>query len=178
MSELDKGQSKEIAFYYPGPVWHTGDWVKSLILFFDGIGLVVPEYIKNKPYDVDPSIAEGLRSEGLLHILEPEKIIDKAATEQLAAAMTAVIESGALDQLAKNNTEFHHLSYSRLGSHGDLSLANAIFQQLKERKLARDSQDGVSVPMHPLVRGLVLVPPGPNITTVRPTTRTRTIARD
>ena len=20
---------KEVAFYYPGPVWHVGDWIKS-----------------------------------------------------------------------------------------------------------------------------------------------------
>jgi len=36
----------EIAFYYPNPMWYSGDWVKSLILFFDGIGLLVPSYMK------------------------------------------------------------------------------------------------------------------------------------
>src|SRR5580658_3175036 len=73
-------QVKELAFYYPGPVWHSGDWIKNLILFFDGIALLVPDYIKDKPHIVDPSIAAGLENEGLLHILEPEKIVDKAAT--------------------------------------------------------------------------------------------------
>jgi hypothetical protein len=32
-----------------------------------------------------------------------------------------------------------------------------IFEELKSRDLARDSEDGVSVPMHPTVRALVLV---------------------
>jgi hypothetical protein len=39
----------EIAFYYPNPVWYLGNWVKSLILFFDGIGLLVPTYMKDRP---------------------------------------------------------------------------------------------------------------------------------
>lgn len=148
---------KELAFYYPGPVWHSGDWIKNLILFFDGIALLVPDYIKDKPDTVDPAIAAGLRNERLLYILEPEKIIDKAATKKLADAMSAVIASGALDSLAKGSTEFHELSFSRLGSYGDHALATEIFESLKKRGLARESEDGVSIPMHPLVRALVLV---------------------
>lgn len=148
---------KEVAFYYPGPVWTSGDWVKNLILFFDGIALLVPDYIRNKPHVVDPAIAAGLDDEGLLHILEPEKLIDKAAAEKLSHAMTDVIQSGALDSLSKDGTAFHELSYSRLGSYGDPGLAEGIFRELKARKLARDTEDGKSIPMHPMVRGLVLV---------------------
>jgi hypothetical protein len=150
-------EKKELAFYYPGPVWRSGDWIKTLILFFDGIALLVPHYIKDKPDVVDPAIAAGLRKEGLLHILEPEKIVDKAATKKLADAMSEVIASGMLDSLAKGETEFHELSFSRLGGYGDHTLAAQIFESLKKRGLARDSEDGVSIPMHPMVRALVLV---------------------
>ena len=150
-------QEKELAFYYPGPVWHSGEWVKNLILFFDGIALLVPEYIKDKPDIVDPAIAAGLRNEGLLYILEPEKIVDKAATKKLADAMSEVIASGMLDDLTRGKTEFHELSFSRLGGYGDQALAEQIFKSLKSRGLARDSEDGVSIPMHPMVRALVLV---------------------
>src|SRR5260370_4766490 len=71
--------------------------------------------------------------------------------------MTEIIESGALDRLAKENAQFQELSHSRLGSDGDPGLADAVFQKLKSRRLARDTEDGVSIPMHPLVRDLVLV---------------------
>jgi hypothetical protein len=148
---------KEVAFYYPGPVWRFGDWVKTLILFFDGVALLVPDYMKEKPHLVDPAIAAGLENEQLLYILEPEKIVDKAATAKLAAAMAKVIESGALSSLTHEDTPFHELSYSRLGSYGDPGLAEALLKELKARKLARDTEDGVSIPMHPLVRALVLV---------------------
>jgi hypothetical protein len=149
--------TKEIAFYYPNPMWYSADWVKNLILFFDGIALLVPAYMKNRPEEIDPAIVAGLRKHGLLHIIEPEKAVDKVATEKLAKAMTDIIASGALDHLAREKTAFHELSMSRLGYYGDESLGKSIFSELKKRKLATDTEDNVSIPMHPMVRTLVLV---------------------
>ena len=147
----------EVAFYYPGPVWYSGDWIKNLVLFFDGIGLLVPAYMKDRPSLVDPATAAGLEQHGLLHLFEPETMVDRQATERLAEALTEVIASGALDGLAQQKTRFQELSYSRLGSYGDRGLAETLLNELKTRGLARDSEDGVSIPMHPAVRGLVLV---------------------
>lgn len=148
---------REIAFYYPNPMWSYGDWIKNLVLFFDGIGLLVPNYIKQRPEEIDPAIVAGLKQHGLLEIIEPEKAVDKTATEKLAMAMTDVIASGALDDLAKDQTAFAELSMSRLGYYGDEGLYNMIFEELKKRGLAKDSEDKVSIPMHPKVRSLVLV---------------------
>jgi hypothetical protein len=65
-----------MVFYYPGPMWSSGDQVKNLILFFDGIALLVPNYIREKPFLQDPALATGLAEHGLLEILEPEDLID------------------------------------------------------------------------------------------------------
>jgi hypothetical protein len=46
---------------------------------------------------------------------------------------------------------------SRLGYYGDESLAKMIFEELKNRNLAKDSEDKKSVPLHPIVRSLILV---------------------
>ncbi len=152
----DNGK-RGIAFYYPGPMWSSAAWIKNLLLFFDGVGLLVPAYMKDRPEYLDPSIVAALNEHKLLHILEPETLVDKPATEKLATAMTDIITSGALDSLAHGATHFHALSYSRLGSYGDPGLAKMILDELKSRGLARDSEDGVSIPMHPQVRALVLV---------------------
>ncbi len=157
MTDLPEGPMKELAFYYPNPMWTDGDWIKNLILFFDGIALLVPNYMKNRPHEIDPAIVEGLNQHGLLQIIEPEIAIDKAATEKLASSLTDIITSGMLDDLAKTDTAFHDLSMSRLGYGGDEGLATMVFEELKERGLAKDSKDGVSIPMHPMVRSLVLV---------------------
>ena len=146
----------ELAFYYPNPVWRDGNWVKNLLLFFDGIALLVPEYLREKPFQSDPAISEGLSEAGLLTILEPESFLDKRATERLATAMAGIIESGSLDGLSPD-TAFHELSWSRLGGRADPDLASAIYRALKKRHLAKPSSDGASIPMHPLVRSLVLV---------------------
>ena len=148
--------TKEIAYYYPNPMWDRGDWVKNLILFFDGVALLVPNYMKEKPGMIDPAIVAGLEQHNLLYMLEPEKVVDATATEQLAAAMREIIESGKLDGL-KSDSDFHELSMSRLGYYGNESLATALFKELKKRGLARESEDGKSIPMHAKVRSLVLV---------------------
>jgi hypothetical protein len=70
--------------------------------------------------------------------------------------MTDIIGSGALDSLAKEKTAFHELSMSRLGYAGDERLAKMIFEQLKKRGLARETEDGLSITMHPMVRSLIL----------------------
>jgi hypothetical protein len=63
----DEVVTKEIAYYYPNPMWDRGDWVKNLILFFDGVALLVPEYMKDKPRILDPAIVAGLEQHNLLH---------------------------------------------------------------------------------------------------------------
>jgi hypothetical protein len=157
MSDTVANGTRELAFYYPNPMWYHGDWIKNLVLFFDGIALLVPNYMKRRPEELDPAIVAGLKQHGLLEIIEPEHAVDKSATEKLATAMTDVITSGVLDDLASEKTAFHELSMSRLGYYGDEGLYKMIFEELKQRGLAKESEDKVSIPMHPKVRSLVLV---------------------
>lgn len=148
---------KDVAFYYPGPFWYSAGWIKNLLLFFDGLALLVPSYMRDRPSILEPEMAVPLESQGLLHILEPETLVNRQATEQLATALTDIITSGALDPLTKERTSFQELSWSRLGGYGDEGLARMILDELKTRNLAEDTRDGVSIPMHPMVRSLVLV---------------------
>jgi hypothetical protein len=157
MTVTPTSPTRELAFYYPNHMWAYGDWIKNLILFFDGIALLVPSYMKQRPEELDRPIVVGLREKGLLEIIEPEKAVDATATAQLATAMTDIITSGILDDLAKERTAFHELSMSRLGAYGDEGLYRMIFEELKSRGLAEDSKDNVSIPIHPKVRSFVLV---------------------
>jgi hypothetical protein len=148
---------KELAFYYPNPFWYDGNWIKNLVLFFDGVAILVPQYMKNRIDESDPAIVAGLREHDLLKVIEPESAIDKAAAGQLAISLVDIIASGKLEKLAQEGSAFHELSMSRLGFDGDSGLAQMIFEELKARNLATDSKDGVSIPLHPKVRRLVLV---------------------
>jgi len=148
---------RDVAFYYPGHLWHHGDWIKTLLLFFDGVGILVPEYKQGEPEALDPVLAAPLREQGLLHYLIADQVVDKAATEQLVTVLTNFIASGAFDSLAQHGSAFHEISRSRMGFYGDHGLAQMLFEELEARGLARKSQDGVSIPLHPAIRYLILV---------------------
>ena len=148
--------TREAAFYYPGVIWRDPGWVKSLALFFDEVALLVPDYMHDRPFDLDPSITAGLEEAGMLRILSAESLVDRSAAERLASAMADVLAEGGLDALPQAGP-FQELSWSRLGGFGDPSLTLMLFEELQERGLARHSADGVSIPLHPVVRTLILV---------------------
>ena len=81
MKERKPAKLRELAFYYPNPVWSYGDWIKSLVLFFDGIALLVPNYMKRRPEEIDPAIVAGLKQHGLLEIIKRRQGLDPNAPE-------------------------------------------------------------------------------------------------
>ena len=147
----------ELAFYYPGPMWRFGERIKTLLLFFDGVALLVPAYMRERPEEIEPFLATPLKEAGLLRILEPETLVDRSAAQELGAALSPILKSGILSTLKKDGTAFHELSLSRLGAYGDPEVTETIIKELKSQGLASKSEDGVSIPMHPMVRNLVLV---------------------
>lgn len=150
-------ETPELAFYYPGHLWHRPDWMKTLLLFFDGIGLLVPEYKQTEPELADPYLAGPLREQGLLHYLIADQVVNAEVTRRLADAVVELVNGGALDSLSKDGTGFNELSMSRMGFYGDREVAETLFEQLESRGLALKSRDGLSIPLHPSVRHLILV---------------------
>ena len=151
----------DFAFYYPGQYWLNVDWAKNLVCFFDGIAMLIPEHMPDYFRSDDDPIVSSLKDEKLFHVIRPEKVVDKQATEALAEAFNEIIASGRLDRLINNQNfsqaDFSSLSMSRLGYSGDQELADSIFQSLKSRGLADDSKDDITIPMHRTVRSLILV---------------------
>ena len=152
----------DVAFYYPGQYWRDADWIKNLILFFDGIAMLLPEYMSDHGKFDDYPIIASLREHGLFHVVRPEENVGRTETQSLANALVDIIASGRLDHLTErrgraNHSSFGSLSRSRLGYYGDPELAGFVVQELKERGLAGDSEDGVSIPIHRTVRALILV---------------------
>jgi hypothetical protein len=146
----------EVAYFHE-PYWgpRDGDWVKSLLLFFDGVALLVPEYMRDRPLFTDPVLAQPLDQLGLLHRLSPEQLVDQATAEAIAALIDELLRVDAFAG-ADPGVPFQELSYSRLGHAADAALTDTVLKPLRDRGLARDSADGVSVPLHPVVRAAVL----------------------
>jgi hypothetical protein len=149
----------DLAYYYPQPYWAAGESneMKNLLLFFDGIAILLPRYMSGRETAADPVVAGPLREKGLLRILEPEAFVDQKATEALIAAVTELVTQGAFDDLERPNYGYAELSRSRMGWDADVELSEMITEELISRDLAWPSEDGVSVPLHPVVRMTFLV---------------------
>jgi hypothetical protein len=148
----------EVAYYYPEWHWRPDDhgWVKSLLLFFDQVALLVPDYKRHEPANIDPARAGALEDAGLLRIIEPEWFVDAEMTSSLAETMVTIIEAGAFDALSPSE-QFAELSMSRAGYFGERAVADEVVGRLRERGLALETADGLSIPMHPSVRSTYLV---------------------
>lgn len=148
----------EVAYYYPAPFWSVreGSWIKSLLLFFDQISILLPGYMHGRHIAADPTLAEPLEDRGLLRVLEPNAWIDQAMAEKLATAVVDLLAVGAFEDLPKTEY-FAELSQSRIGYGVDFSLASWLVEELRQKGLARPSEDGVSIPLHPTVRTTILV---------------------
>lgn len=157
----DTEQLTELAYYYPEPYWlaRESSWIKSLLLFFDGVAILLPSYMLGRELVADPSLAEPLMDRGLLRVLEPEWFVDEQLADRLADGMVELIAGGAFDHGA--GSSFAALSMSRMGF-AELSTTRMgirhrgvfemIHEELKTRGLALDSKDGVSIPLRPDVR--------------------------
>lgn len=149
--------ANETAYYYPEPYWLAthSSWVKSLLLFFDDVAILLPRYMRGREEAADPALAQPLAERGLLRLLEPEWFVDEAAAKKLTDLLAALIESGAFDGLDEASG-FAELSMSRMGYGASPELAEAVFRALEAKGLARGTEDGVSIPMHYVVRSVFL----------------------
>ena len=156
--EKQKEEMRDTAYYYSAPYWlaKEGDWVKSLLLFFDEVAILLPDYMRGRHRDADPSLAGPLEEQGLLRVLEPKEWIDAEVAETLAEIMVELLAGGVFDGLPEEHY-FAELSQSRIGYGADAELAGFLVDELRQRGLAHPSEDGVSIPLHPIVRTTMLV---------------------
>jgi len=150
--------ANEIAYYYPEPCWLDKDrgWIKSLLLFFDEVAILLPEYMRDSRLGADPSLAEPLLDQGLLRVLEPEWFVDDIAARKLTDVITSLVEIGTFDGLA--DKPFGDLSLSRAGFPAAPEEAQRLLTNLAKRGLAaRFGHYGESVFMHSVVRDAYLV---------------------
>ena len=159
----------DIAYYYPAPYWEIGEsaWIKSLLLFFDQVAILLPNYMHGRHQAADPTLVEPLEERGLLRVLEPADWIDEDMAKTLAEIVSGLLREGVFDDIPEADY-FAELSQARLGYAANFELADNLVSELKGRGLARPSEDGVSVPLHPAVRTTVLVILGQLSRTVGP----------
>jgi hypothetical protein len=114
-----------VAYRYAEPYWSDseGNWVKSLLPFFDSVGILLPAYMYGRHLDSNPWLAGPLEEQGLLHVTEPESFIDQQMTADLCEILHGLLLAGLPDDLkiSEHRYGYHELSQSRLGQQGFVS---------------------------------------------------------
>ena len=88
-----KSARLDVAYCYPAPYWHMGEggWVKSLLLFFDKVSILLPDYMYGRHHLADPVLAKPLADRGLLEVLEPTHWVDHDMAGSLAEAVSSCL---------------------------------------------------------------------------------------
>ena len=148
----------DVAYYYPAPFWclNESSWVKSLLLFFDYVAILLPKYMYGRHSASDITLVGPLEERGLLKVLEPTDWIDEEAANKLTEIILGLLEDGSFDDLSPSPC-YRELSTSRIGYSANVRLAESLVERLRAKGLARLSKDGVSIPLHPEVRTTILV---------------------
>jgi len=131
----------DVAYYYPAPFWGWSEsgWVKSLLLFFDQLAILLPGYMYGQHVAADPATVAPLEERGLLRVLEPDEWVDEETVECLAEVIVELLTNGAFDELP-GDVGFQELSQSRVGYAADVGLADMVVEELEARGLARPSE--------------------------------------
>jgi hypothetical protein len=149
----------DVAYYYPEPYWEIQevDALKTLLLFFDRIAILLPRYMRGRATEADPVLAAPLYQAGLLEILEPEDFLDQEVVDGLGEALLALLRGGAFDDLDRSEF-FQPISRSRLGWDADIHLASDLVNELLGHGLAEKPRPSdLAVPLHPAVRTTILI---------------------
>ena len=148
----------DVGYYYPEPFWRTQEsgWIKTLLLFFDQVAILLPRYMYGRHHAADFTLAAPLEERGLLNVLEPEEWVDGEIAIKLGDTLVDLLANGAFDDLPEGE-RFRELSMSRIGYGADVDLADSVVEKLISKNLARSTEDGASIPLHPTVRTTILV---------------------
>ena len=87
---VERDGAKDYLYYSSGWIWPDsyGGQIKSLLLFFDGVTLSVPEELFPRAIDRATDLGQLLFEKGLLINLSPEESLTPASSSQLAEALT------------------------------------------------------------------------------------------
>lgn len=128
---------QEFAYYYPEPYWHGGrasEWVKSILLFFDGVATLTPGGSAYRAIQADESLAVPLLESGLLRQIEPRELIDHQAIVTLADIVIKYVE----DNNVRNDDgpeSFIPISTTRMGFHASTEVSHRLYLNLQDRGL-------------------------------------------
>jgi hypothetical protein len=109
------GTPRQLAYFAPDWIWPTEsiEFMKLMLLFFDGITLSVPQVEFEETVNREPVLALPLCERGLLHNLDPSDYVDPVYSELLSSAVIEAVTM--LDYKEEDKDRFLTLTYHHAG---------------------------------------------------------------
>jgi hypothetical protein len=155
----------EVAFYYPWPSRNrTGlsGWMKTMLLFYDGIALLVPSEALDLARSKDRELVEPLLDEGLLHFLDPQELIDEATGQRLLDFMMTLATSERFESPKYRRWQSDLVLYpsrslrqSRLAPHL-IPAATMLWEEFQAKGLASQFLRDNTIRVHPELWAAIL----------------------
>lgn len=84
----------DLGYYFSGWIWEqtSSNFMKSMLLFFDGLALALPSDLAEELIDRDPILATPLAERGLLTNFVPAATLEAEPAERLALTLTEIVK--------------------------------------------------------------------------------------
>jgi hypothetical protein len=155
MYEQPEGYQR-YAYFYSAWIWpeQSVDWMKSLLLFFDGFALSLPDEIAMHLIDRDPVLAGPLHEMGLMKNFQPDDWLDTISAEQLCAAIEQYVIAAEWDEYKA----FPMIGNFHWGEGVAPAAADILTDLMHKRGLIRTTNEygRELILMQPAIRSLIL----------------------
>jgi hypothetical protein len=140
----------ELGFVYPGHSWRgrDTDWVKSLLLYFDGIAIFLPQEtllqnLSDSPLREDAALFSALLERELVHQVDPARVIDEGSAVLFQDALLKMMDSPVfLHKIQRSKSFYGQYIFPIRAGHGWTfhetvrETADLIVGELESRGLA------------------------------------------
>lgn len=135
MDHAISASPKCYAYYSDGISWESSDWAKSMLLFFDGIAVLVPEREDEAFEHSDEAVIAGMRKAECLRVLRPTDLVDAQTAGDIASDVEKIV--AALDWRGGEDRATDSLYVEKLGSHVAGRTVDRLASNLRDRGLAK-----------------------------------------
>jgi hypothetical protein len=147
---------RNLVFYYPNPIEADEAWIKTMILFFDGIAILLGERSDEALRYRRQELVSQLQERGLLEFVRPGVVMDVRGAKELARTLVDLLDAGVLDDLVKEKLPFSNFAFAKLGSQADRHVAEEVRKELALRGLVVSGTDPDYLRIHPRVEAFIL----------------------
>lgn len=143
-----------VGYYYTDWLWPESaiDSMKSLLLFFDQLALVLPQRLRDRVIEDDPVLAAPLHERGILINLNPQSWLEEKDSDRIVRAVLEALRHDFTIQGmdgSESTLTTSHFGFNSIAT-------RSLLAELRQRGLISGEVEDTVVRMDPATRLLIL----------------------